>query len=168
LASAILLTSSQRFAKSVQSSLQIQLESLPRSSILSQSLSNRSGIVITKNLEESIELANRYAPEHLCLSVADPWAVSEKITACGGIFMGEYSCEVLGDYVAGPSHVMPTSGTARFASPLNLLDFVHFVSLIALNSSSASSLADHAAVLARAEELEAHARAADLRKNDGK
>jgi len=168
LASAILLTSSQRYAKSVQSSLQIQLESLPRSSILSQSLNNRSGIVITKDLEESIELANRYAPEHLCLSVADPWAVSEKITACGGIFMGEFSCEVLGDYVAGPSHVMPTSGTARFASPLNLLDFVHFVSLIALNSSSASSLADHAAVLARAEELEAHARAAVLRKNDGK
>ena len=168
LASAILLTSSQKMAEDVKSSIEQQLKTLPRADILSQSLTNRSGIVLTSNLQESINIANEYAPEHLCLSIEEPFEVSERITAAGGIFVGDYSCEVLGDYVAGPSHVMPTSGTARFASPLNLLDFVHFVSLVALNKSESSQLSAPAATLARSEGLEAHARSADARKDQGK
>jgi histidinol dehydrogenase len=89
---------------------------------------------------------------------------SEKVMAAGGIFMGEYSFEVLGDYVAGPSHVMPTNGTARFASPLNVWDFVHIISLIGLNESAGRELSEPATVIARAEGLEAHARSADRRK----
>lgn len=168
LASAILLTSSQKVAEDVKMAIEDQLKTLPRAEILSQSLANRSGIVLTSDLKESIKIANEYAPEHLCLSVEDPFTVSERINAAGGIFVGDYSCEVLGDYVAGPSHVMPTSGTARFASPLNLLDFVHFVSMVALNRSESSRLSEPAARLARAEGLEAHARSADARKDGTK
>jgi len=164
LATAILLTSSANFAKAVQKAVAKQLSSLPRSEIITQSLDANSGIVITENLDESIRLANNYAPEHLCLSIGKPYDAVERINAAGGIFVGEYSCEVLGDYVAGPSHVMPTSGTARFASPVNLLDFVHLVSLVALDEKTASQISNSAAVLARAENLEAHARAADLRR----
>jgi len=166
LASAILLTSSQSTAEAVQAAVEAQLKTLPRIEILKQSLVANSGIVITQNLDESIQLANKYAPEHLCLSIRDPFETVEKITAAGGIFVGEYSCEVLGDYMAGPSHVMPTSGSARFASPVNLLDFVHLVSLVALDEKTASQISNPAAVLARSESLEAHARAADLRRLD--
>jgi histidinol dehydrogenase len=164
MASAILLTSSSDFAKAVQKEVEKQLKTLPRAEILNQSLGANSGIVITENLEDSIQLANTFAPEHLCLSIENPFDTVEKITSAGGIFVGDYSCEVLGDYVAGPSHVMPTSGTARYASPVNLLDFVHLVSLVALDDKTASQISKPAAVLARSESLEAHARAADLRK----
>jgi histidinol dehydrogenase len=114
-------------------------------------------------LEQAFDLANAYAPEHLCLSVADAWRWIDKVEAAGGVFVGESSCEVLGDYVAGPSHVMPTGGTARFASPLNVWDFVHLVSLIGLTPESAAELSPPAAALARAEGLEGHAQAADER-----
>lgn len=164
LASAILLTSSASLAEAVQSAVEEQLASLPRREILTQSLKANSGIVITDSLVDSIRLANEYAPEHLCLSIENPLKTTDNITSAGGIFVGDYSCEVLGDYAAGPSHVMPTSGTARFASPVNLLDFVHLVSLVALDKETASRISNTAAVLARSETLEAHARAADLRK----
>lgn len=164
LASAILLTPSKTLAGQVQVAVLEQLKTLPRAEILSESLTNRSGIVITNNLDEALDLANAYAPEHLCLSVNDAMKMSERITGAGGIFIGDYSCEVLGDYVAGPSHVMPTGGTARFASPLNLWDFVHLVSLVALDGKAAADLSTSAGLLARSEGLEAHARAADFRK----
>jgi len=164
LATAILLTSSANITKAVQKAVAKQLSSLPRAEIITQSLDANSGIVITENLDESIRLANNYAPEHLCLSISQPFDAVKSINAAGGIFVGEYSCEVLGDYVAGPSHVMPTNGTARFASPVNLLDFMHLVSLVALDKKTASQISNSAAVLARAENLEAHARAADLRR----
>lgn len=164
LASAILLTSSKTLADAVQSAVAEQAVKLPRVDILAQSLATNSGIIITESLDESIKLANDYAPEHLCLSVSQPFSVSEMIYSAGGIFVGEYSFEVLGDYVAGPSHVMPTSGTARFASPLNVLDFVHLVSLVALDNSVSSELSDVAALIARSEGLEAHARSADARR----
>jgi histidinol dehydrogenase len=164
LASAILLTPSKKLADGVQRAIVTQLETLPRAEILSESLANRSGIVITQDLDEAIDLANAYAPEHLCLSVYDAMKMSERITSAGGIFVGDYSCEVLGDYIAGPSHVMPTSGTARFASPLNLWDFVHLVSLVALDGKAAADLSISASIIARVEKLEAHARAADFRK----
>ncbi|MGA7272819.1 MAG: histidinol dehydrogenase, partial [Acidimicrobiia bacterium] len=160
LASAILLTPSRTLAEAVQVEVGHQMETLPRADILAQSLPGQSGIVVTKDLEEAAILSNAYAPEHLCLAVADPWALSEQITNAGGIFMGEHSFEVLGDYVAGPSHVMPTGGSARFASPLNVWDFVHIVSLIALNPATTAEIAPMAARIARAESLEAHARSA--------
>ena len=163
LASAILLTPSRKMAEAVQVEVGRQMETLPRAEILAQSLPGQSGIVVTRDLDEAAELNNMYAPEHLCLAVADPWALSEKISSAGGIFMGEHSFEVLGDYIAGPSHVMPTGGSARFASPLNVWDFVHIISLIALNPATTAEIAPLAAIIARAEGLEAHARSADLR-----
>ena len=163
LASAILLTPSQKLAEAVQVEVGRQMETLPRAEIVAQSLKDRSGIVVTQDLAEAVELSNAYGPEHLCLAVQNPWAWSEKVMSAGGIFMGEYSFEVLGDYIAGPSHVMPTSGTARFASPLNVWDFVHIISLIALDESVGQELSKSAALIARSEGLEAHARAADQR-----
>jgi histidinol dehydrogenase len=164
LASAILLTPSRKLAEAVQMEVGRQMETLPRAEIVAQSLQSRSGIVLTTDLDEAVELSNGYGPEHLCLTVSDPWLWSEKVIAAGGIFMGEYSFEVLGDYVAGPSHVMPTGGTARFASPLNVWDFVHIISLVGLNEKAGRELSKSAAVIARSEGLEAHARSADFRK----
>jgi histidinol dehydrogenase len=103
----------------------------------------------------------------LCLAVSDPWRWAEKITSAGGLFLGEHSFEVLGDYIAGPSHVMPTGGSARFASPLNVWDFVHIVSLVALNPETAASIGPAAVEIARAEKLEAHAQAATFRLTGG-
>ena len=122
------------------------MESLTRAEIIAQSLASRSGIVLTPDLETAASLANEYAPEHLCLSVADPAALAPRIHNAGGLFFGEHSFEVLGDYVAGPSHVMPTGGTARFASPLNVLDFVKITSLIAWMRPPPASLARWQAV----------------------
>ena len=111
-------------------------------------------------------LADEYAPEHLCLAVRDPWAWVPKLKHAGGLFLGEHSFEVLGDYLAGPSHVMPTGGSAKFASPLSALDFVRFTSLVALDPITTASIAPHAARLARAEELTAHANAAEIRSQE--
>jgi len=163
LASAILLTPSRELGEAVQIEAARKLEAQPRAGIIAESLKNRGGIVITKDLLEAAELANLYAPEHLCLAVADPWQLSSKIAAAGGIFLGEHSFEVLGDYVAGPSHVMPTGGSARFASPLNVMDFIHIVSLIALDSETAVQIGPAAQTIAHTEGLEAHAQAARMR-----
>lgn len=166
LASAILLTTSQKLAEAVQVEVGRQMEDLPRADILAQSLPGQSGIVVTRDLDEAAALNNLYAPEHLCLSVAEPWSLSQKITNAGGIFMGEHSFEVLGDYIAGPSHVMPTGGSARFSSPLNVLDFVHIISLIALDPATTAEISPQAAIIARKEGLEGHARAAEFRACD--
>ncbi len=163
LAAAILLTPSQRLIDAVSAEIEKQIKARSRSAVILESLANRSGAILTRDLDEAVELANLYAPEHLCLSVGDPWLLSEKVYAAGGIFLGEQSCEVLGDYVAGPSHVMPTGGSARFNSPLNLLDFVHIVSLVALNAQAVGQIAPAAALIARAEGLDAHANAAEVR-----
>ncbi len=163
LASAILLTPSVSLAQAVQAEVARQLESLPRAEIAAQALEHQSGIVLTRDLDQALEIANAYGAEHLCLAVRHPWEWVGKVTAAGGLFLGEYSFEVLGDYIAGPSHVMPTGGTARFASPLNLMDFVRLISIVALEEKTARELAPLAAQLARAEGLEAHARAADRR-----
>jgi histidinol dehydrogenase len=160
LAAAILLSPSPELIEKVQLEVARQVEERGRAEIISASLANRSGAVLTASLEEAVELANLYAPEHLCLAVRDPWRLAEKVTAAGGIFIGEQSFEVLGDYVAGPSHVMPTGGSARFASPLNVLDFVHIVSLVALDPATTQSIAPAAATIALTEGLDAHANAA--------
>jgi histidinol dehydrogenase len=108
-------------------------------------------------------LASEYAAEHTCLAVANPEELATRIPNAGGLFMGEHSFEVLGDYVAGPSHVMPTGGTARFASPLNVMDFVKITSIIALDEATGGKLSRLAATIARAEQLTGHATAAEFR-----
>lgn len=163
LASAILLTPSPTLAEQTALAVARQLEHRSRAEVISQSLANRSGVVLTCDLDEAVRLANEYAPEHLCLAVRDPWRLAERIHAAGGVFLGEHSFEVLGDYVAGPSHVMPTGGSARFASPLNVLDFIHIVSLIALDESTTRQIAPKAAEIAHAEGLDAHAFSAEVR-----
>jgi histidinol dehydrogenase len=163
LASAILLTPDQGLAEAVQVQVAQQTEELSRADIINQSLSQRGGIVITPDLETAAELADDYAAEHLCLSVENPEVLIERINNAGGFFIGEHSFEVLGDYVAGPSHIMPTGGTARFASPLNVLDFVKINSIIALDPETSQALSTIAAEIATAESLTAHAAAATQR-----
>jgi histidinol dehydrogenase len=163
LASAILLTPSQTLIQKVQAEVAKQIEQRSRADIIVASLENRGGAVLTRDLAEAVDLANEYAPEHLALSVTEPWLWAEKVNNAGGIFMGEHSFEVLGDYLAGPSHVMPTGGSARFASPLNVWDFVKIVSLVALDDKTAQAVGPIAATLAQSEGLDAHANAALLR-----
>jgi histidinol dehydrogenase len=160
LASAILLTPSQTLIEKVQVEVGKQLEQRGRADIIVASLENRGGAVLTRDVDEAIALANEYAPEHLALSVSEPWRWVEKINNAGGVFLGEHSFEVLGDYLAGPSHVMPTGGSARFASPLNVWDFVKIVSLIALDEKTAQVIGPTAAVIAESEGLDAHANSA--------
>jgi histidinol dehydrogenase len=159
LASAILLTPSRALAERVQAAILAQLEDLSRAEIIAGSLARGSGIVLTESLDQAFELANTYAPEHLCLLVAEPWAKVGRVHHAGGVFLGERSFEVLGDYVAGPSHVMPTGGTARFASPINVNDFVKIVSVVGLNEEGLQAIGPAAEVFAEAEGLTAHAAA---------
>jgi histidinol dehydrogenase len=166
LASAILLTPSQTLIQKVQAEVANQIEQRSRAEIIVASLENRGGAVLTRDLAEAVDLANEYAPEHLALSVSEPWRWAEKVNNAGGVFMGEHSFEVLGDYLAGPSHVMPTGGSARFASPLNVWDFVKIVSLVALDDKTAQNIGPIAATLAQSEGLDAHANAALLRTMD--
>lgn len=166
LASPILLTPSDALAGQVAAELADQLATLSRAEIAATSLRTRGGIVVTDDLAEAVELANAYAAEHLCLLVRDPWALVGRIRNAGGIFVGEHSFEVLGDYVAGPSHVMPTEGSARYSSPLSVADFVKRISLIAFGADAGERLARSAAVLAHGEGLTAHAAAAEMRCND--
>lgn len=163
LACAILLTPNREMAEKVQVSVMQQIEELGRADTVAASLSRGSGIVVTESLQEAIILANEYAPEHLCLLMQDPWRYLSDVQNAGGIFFGEQSFEVLGDYVAGPSHVMPTGGTARFASPINVHDFVKIISLISLNEAAMAQIAPVAETLALAEGLTGHAAAANKR-----
>ena len=163
LASAILITPSQALIEKVQVEVGQQLEQLSRAEMIAASLENRGGAVLTHDLDEAVQLANDYAPEHLALSVRDPWRWVEKVNNAGGVFVGEHSFEVLGDYLAGPSHVMPTGGSARFASPLNVWDFVKIVSLIALDENTAQAISPIAATIATSEGLDAHNNAALIR-----
>jgi histidinol dehydrogenase len=168
LASAILLTPSRSLANQVNVELERLMKGEPaftRQAILDRSLEDRSGIVVTGDLAEAVELSNLYGPEHLNLAVADPWNWVPQITAAGGVFVGERSFEVLGDYAAGPSHVMPTGGSARFASPINVWDFMHIISLAALTPQGAADVALVSAAIARMEGLDAHARSAEARLN---
>ncbi len=159
LASAILVTPSQLLAEAVQLQVSQQIENLPRAEIIAESLQHQGGAVICTDLAEAIELSNLYAPEHLCLHVRDPWALVGQVKHAGGIFLGEHAYEVLGDYTAGPTHVMPTMGTARFASPLSVRDFTKIISIFGLNAAEAAVIGPAAQILAEAEGLEAHATA---------
>ncbi|HFQ95235.1 MAG TPA: histidinol dehydrogenase [Anaerolineae bacterium] len=160
LATAILLTPSRELAEAVRDEVTERVTTLSRAQIIAQSLPARGGAVITPDLATAVEEANRYAPEHLCLSVADPWSLVPLVRHTGGVFVGESSFEVLGDYIAGPSHIMPTEGTARYASPVNVEDFVKRISLIALTPEAGAALSAIAARIADAEGLDAHAASA--------
>jgi len=167
LASAILITTSRRLADEVNQEVEQQLEVLERQAIIEQSLENRGMIAVVANVDEAIELSNLYAPEHLCLVVDKADTYIDKVSNAGCIFIGENSTVVLGDYVAGPSHVLPTGGTARFSSPLNIIDFIKFTSLVTIDKNDLEQLAPVALTIARAEGFEAHARALERRLKNG-
>ncbi len=162
-AQAILISTDKGFLDKVQASIKKLLPEMARADIIRESLSQRGAFILVKNIEEAINIANYIAPEHLELSIDDPQAVAKKIRHAGAIFMGRYTCEALGDYCAGPSHVLPTSRTARFSSPLSVYDFQKRSSLIMCNKKSASKLGETASILARGEEFTAHARSAEFR-----
>ncbi len=159
LATAILLTPDRTLAEAVQQQVTEQLTTLSRAETIRQSLTRQGGIVLTSDLNEAVALANDFAPEHLCLLTTDPWPLINQVQNAGGIFVGENSFEVLGDYVAGPSHSMPTGGSARFASPVNLQDFVKIISLVGLNQEGMEEIGAAARTIAAAEGLTAHAAA---------
>ena len=151
----------------VEQSIGSLLGEMPRRDIIGESLRRRGALIQVKNLAEACEIANRIAPEHLELSVADPKRWLPKIRHAGAIFLGRYASEALGDYCAGPNHVLPTSRTARFSSPLGVYDFQKRSSVIAVSRKGAQKLGRIAAALAEGEGLQAHARSAQFRL-DGK
>ena len=159
----ILVSTSPEIADAVEDALMRQLTDLPRKAIAGEAVKTNAVSVIVDSVEEAIEVANAVAPEHLCLAITDPGPYISLVRNAGGLFAGEYSAEVMGDYVAGPSHVMPTGGTARFASALNVRHFLRFTPVVDLDSAGFMEIAKQAAVLARTEGLHGHANAAELR-----
>ncbi|MDD5035861.1 MAG: histidinol dehydrogenase [Methylococcaceae bacterium] len=165
-AQSILLSPDPAHLDAVEASIAKLLPTLERREVIAASLSGRGGLIRVKDLQQAAEVANRIAPEHLELSVEDPESLVKLIRNAGAIFMGRYTAEALGDYCAGPNHVLPTSGTARFSSPLGVYDFQKRSSLIFGSKTGASDLAKTASVLARGEGLTAHARSAEYRIQD--
>ncbi len=163
LAQSILLCPDAAFIDSVAASIDRLLPTMPRQEVISASLQGRGALIHVRNLDEACAIANRIAPEHLELAVAEPHPLVAKIRHAGAIFIGHYSSESLGDYCAGPNHVLPTSRSARFASPLGVYDFQKRTSLIEVSKAGARALGPIASVLAQGEGLHAHARAAELR-----
>ena len=162
-AQAILLSPNEAFLNSVEVSMQKLLPGMERKAIIAASLKARGALILTRDLEEACALATRIAPEHLELAVQDPEKFLSKIANAGAIFLGRWSSEAIGDYCAGPNHVLPTAGTARFSSPLGVYDFQKKTSLIEVSRAAAASLGRIAAVLADGEGLGAHAEAARMR-----
>jgi len=164
-AQSILLCPDKAFIDEVEKSIEKLLPSMDRKDIIETALKNRGALIHTKDMDEAIAISNRIAPEHLELSVENPEALLDSIKHAGAIFMGKYTCEALGDYCAGPNHVLPTSGTARFSSPLGVYDFQKKSSLIMASRESANTLGKVAATLADGEGLQAHALSARYRVN---
>ncbi len=163
LAQSILLCPDAAYIDQVQAAIDRLLPSMPRAEIIAKSLNGRGALVHTRSMEEACALSNRIAPEHLEVSSADPHRWEPLLLHAGAIFLGAYTSESLGDYCAGPNHVLPTSGTARFSSPLGVYDFQKRSSLIEVSAAGARVLGPVAAVLAYGEGLQAHARAAEMR-----
>ncbi|MBI2836411.1 MAG: histidinol dehydrogenase [Chloroflexi bacterium] len=163
MASAILVTTSRVFAGKVQREIERQLADLPRKAIAAESLNRRGIIAVVDSIGQAIELANLYAPEHILLLVEKPESLVDRLTNAGCIITGSKATVALGDYVAGPSHVLPTGGTARFSSPLNVLDFLKLTSVINVDDTALRELGAAASTLASAEGLDAHARAVEKR-----
>ncbi len=164
-AQSILLCPDKAFIDEVEKSIEKLLPSMNRKDIIETALKNRGALIHTKDIDEAIVISNRIAPEHLELSVENPETLLDSVKHAGAIFMGKYTCEALGDYCAGPNHVLPTSGTARFSSPLGVYDFQKKSSLIMASNESANNLGKVAATLADGEGLQAHALSAKYRVN---
>ncbi len=159
----ILLTTSPELAKTVKNSIEEQISKLSRAEIAQNAIENNGGMIVVTSIKDAISVVNNFAPEHLSIITKDQEDILPKIKNAGGVFLGESSCEVMGDYVAGPSHVMPTGGAAKFSSPLSVLDFLKITSLIALDTKTVKSIAPLAEQLALNENLTAHSEAARRR-----
>ncbi len=164
LSSAVLVTDSRELAEAVQAEVEAQLETLPRIDIACRSIEDNGKIIVTDSLDKAVEAVNRIAPEHLELCVDDPFALLPRIKNAGSVFLGRSTPEALGDYFAGPNHTLPTSGTARFSSPLGVDDFMKRSSFLCYDRSALNACADRVADFARREGLEGHARSALSRK----
>lgn len=162
-AQSILIATSQLYIDEVQASINKLLPEMERAEIIETSIRDRGAFILVDDLDQACEVVNKIAPEHLELSVEDPDALLSSIRHAGAIFMGRYTAEALGDYCAGPNHVLPTSGTARFSSPLGVYDFQKKSSIIHFSADGASEMGKVASVLARGESLTAHARSAEYR-----
>ena len=162
-AQAILLSPIAAYLDAVEAAIRKLIVEMPRREVIASSLKNRGALILTRDLEEACVVANRIAPEHLELMVDDPDAWLAKLTRAGAVFLGQWTSEALGDYCAGPNHVLPTAGTARFSSPLGVYDFQKRTSVIAVSRAGAQKLGKIAAVLADGEGLSAHQRAAEMR-----
>jgi histidinol dehydrogenase len=167
LAQAILVCVGDELLHQIIPELERQLAATPRQELIRGSLKARGAVVVAASLDEALDFANLHAPEHLCLSVADPWSCLGRVRSAGGVFVGERSVEAVGDYTAGPSHIMPTGGTARFASPLSVDDFTKIVSVFSFSAAQLRQIAPAAIEIARAEGLEAHAAAIEARLRSG-
>ncbi len=165
LSTAILVTDSRKLISQVEEEVERRLASLERGDLARDALERQGRIVLVENMEEAVELANRIAPEHLCMMVADPWAWAGKVKNAGGLFLGEYSPEVMGDYIAGPSHVMPTGGTARFNSALSVHHFMRTMPVVGLSPEVFQGLGLAAVQIAHAEGLTGHSGAIEVRLN---
>jgi histidinol dehydrogenase len=163
LAQSILLCPDAAYIESVAAAIERLLPAMPRKDVIRASLEGRGALVLTRSMEEACAISNRIAPEHLEISAREPGRWEPLLTHAGAIFLGAYTSESLGDYCAGPNHVLPTAGTARFSSPLGVYDFQKRSSLIEVSERGAAVLGPIAAELARGEGLEAHARAAEMR-----
>ncbi len=163
LAQSILLCPDADYVERVRASINRQINDMPRAEVIRASLEGRGALIVTRSMDEACEISNTIAPEHLEISAVNPELWAEKIRHAGAIFMGAYTSESLGDYCAGPNHVLPTSGTARFSSPLGVYDFQKRSSLIHVSEQGAQSLGRIASTLAHGEGLTAHARSAELR-----
>ncbi len=163
---AFLITPSPALAQAVLQEMERAVAGLPRRDILQQTLAQNGGILITRDMDEAVDLANLCAPEHLALMVAEPWRYLSRIRCAGAVLMGDYSPQSLGDYVAGPSHTLPTSGTARYASPLNVDDFVKKTSVVSFTRQALQQVAGAIETLAEVEGLDAHLLAAKWRLHD--
>jgi len=166
LASSVLVATSRKIADAITSELKKQMASLPRQEVIRESLENNGLIAVVDTIEQAIDLANLYAPEHLCLMIKDAAGWAQRITNAGCVFIGPRPTVALGDYAAGPSHVLPTGGTARFSSPLNVTDFIKFINLVDIDDAGFKELGPAVIKIARAEGFEAHARAMEKRLSD--
>ncbi|MCR5461957.1 MAG: histidinol dehydrogenase [bacterium] len=163
IASSVLLTNSKELAEKVVKQIDLYTNNLERKEIIKKSLDNYGGIIITKDINEAVEISNYIAPEHLELAVSEPFSYLDKITNAGAVFLGNYAAESLGDYMAGPNHVLPTIHTARFFSPLSVYDFVKRTSIISFNKEAFNRIGKNVEVFAKSEGLTAHALAATVR-----
>jgi len=163
MASAILLTPVKKFALEVAAEVETQLKSLKKSGIAAKAIEDYGAVIVTRDMKEAVAIANRFAPEHLELMVKKPRELLDKIKNAGAVFLGDSSPEVLGDYIAGPSHILPTGGTARFSSPLGVYDFVKRMSAISFSDKSLRKHGESARRFAEIEGLDAHGRSITAR-----